>query len=150
MLPRTVFQGNSAKCWNTMPRSGPGPATGLPSTRIAAGFDRQKAADQIEQRRLAAAGRPEQRDEFAVGDLERDLVERQHLAPARRAVDVADAVDDDLGGCGHGGLKPRRWPLYVKRQGCCFGARTLPIMRDTQPTMLKEDTSVPKPCRIPP
>ena len=63
-----------------------------------AGLDRQEAADQIEQRRLAAAGGPEQRDEFAVADFERHLVERQHLAPARRTIDVADAVDDDLRG----------------------------------------------------
>ena len=28
----TVSQGNSAYCWKTMPRSGPGPSTGLPST----------------------------------------------------------------------------------------------------------------------
>ena len=88
-----------------MPRSGPGPATGLPSTADGAGLDRQKAADQIKQRRLAASGRPEQSDEFAVGHLERHLVERQHLASARRAIQVADAVDDDLRGCGHGGMK---------------------------------------------
>ena len=31
-LPSTVFQGNSANSWNTGPRSGPGPVTGLPST----------------------------------------------------------------------------------------------------------------------
>ena len=67
-----------------------------------AGFHREKAADQVEQCRLAAAGRAEQRDEFAILHLERHLVERQHFAPARRTIDVADAVDDDLGGPGHG------------------------------------------------
>ena len=70
-----------------------------------AGLDRQEAADQIKQRRLAAAGRPEQGDEFAVLHLERHLVERQHRAAARRAIEVADAVDDDLRGPGHGGMK---------------------------------------------
>ena len=34
MLSRTVFHGNSAKCWNTMPRSGPGAFTGSPLTVI--------------------------------------------------------------------------------------------------------------------
>ena len=29
----TVFQGNSEYCWNTMPRSGPGPVMSSPSTR---------------------------------------------------------------------------------------------------------------------
>ena len=33
-LPSTVFQGNSAKCWNTMPRSGPGSLMAVPRTRI--------------------------------------------------------------------------------------------------------------------
>ena len=79
-----------------------------------AGFDRQKAADQIEQRRLAATGRPEQGDKLAIGDLERHLVERQHLAPARRAIEVVDAVDDDLCGCGHGGRKRPNRPRSVK------------------------------------
>ena len=35
-----------------------------------ASFHRQKAADQVKQRRLAATGRPEQSDKFTVGDME--------------------------------------------------------------------------------
>ncbi len=31
-LAATVIQGNNAGCWNTTPRSGPGPRTGWPST----------------------------------------------------------------------------------------------------------------------
>ena len=61
-------------------------------------LDRQEAADQIKQRRLAAAGGPEQSDEFAVLNAERDVVERQNLAAARRSIEVADTVDDDLRG----------------------------------------------------
>src|SRR6201996_647654 len=34
MLPSAERQGSSAYCWKTMPRSSPGPATRLPSTRI--------------------------------------------------------------------------------------------------------------------
>ena len=30
-LPATVSQGNNAGCWNTTPRSGPGPVTACPS-----------------------------------------------------------------------------------------------------------------------
>jgi hypothetical protein len=41
MLARTVFHGNSAKCWNTMPRSGPA-ADRLAVDQDAAGFGRQK------------------------------------------------------------------------------------------------------------
>src|SRR5687768_9388320 len=32
MLPRTVSHGNTPYSWNITPRSGPGPATGLPSS----------------------------------------------------------------------------------------------------------------------
>jgi NitT/TauT family transport system ATP-binding protein len=60
-----------------------------------AGLDRQKSADEIEQGGFAAAGWPEQRDELAIGDLKRNLVEGQHFAPARRAIEMVDPVDDD-------------------------------------------------------
>ena len=68
------------------------------------GLHRQKAADKVEQRRLAATGWAEQRDKLAVGHLERNLIEGKHLAPARRAIQVVDAVDNDLR-CGHGDRK---------------------------------------------
>ncbi len=61
-----------------------------------AGLGRQEAADQIEQRRLAAAGRAEQREEFPASHIQRHILERQHRPPARRPVDVVDALDDDL------------------------------------------------------
>ncbi len=97
---------------------GSGPADRLAVHADGAGLDRQKAADQIEQSRFAAAGRPEQRDEFAIGHFERDLIERQHLAAARRTIDVIDAGNDDLGG--HGGMQPRQWGGAVKRlRGAC-------------------------------
>src|SRR3954471_6046350 len=49
-------------------------------------FYGQEAADQIEQRRFTAARRPEQRDEFAHADLERNILQSEHLAPARRPI----------------------------------------------------------------
>src|SRR6185503_20410134 len=60
------------------------------------GFDRQKSADEIEQGGFAAAGWPEERDELAIGDLKRNLVERQDIAPTRRMIEMIDTVDDDL------------------------------------------------------
>jgi hypothetical protein len=39
-----------------------------------------KARDHAQQRRLAAARRPEQREEFAVANLERDIAHRVHIA----------------------------------------------------------------------
>src|SRR5579884_1009922 len=84
--------------------------------RDAAGLDRQEAADEIEQRRLAAAGRTEQRDEFAVRNLERDLIERQHLASARRTIDVAHVLEEYLRGRGHDDVKPAQRCASVKRR----------------------------------
>ena len=42
----------------------------------------------LQHRRLAAAGRPDQHDELAVGDLEVDAVD--HLGPAEALDDVAE------------------------------------------------------------
>src|SRR5262245_9125321 len=42
MLPATVRQGKSANSWNTMPRSGPGPRTARPDTRISPASARTK------------------------------------------------------------------------------------------------------------
>ena len=92
---RTVFHGKSAKCWNTMPRSGPGRGHRRAFDADRALLDRQEAADQVEERRLAAARRPEQRDELALPDRERNVVQRQHVAAARRPVGVRHILDAD-------------------------------------------------------
>ncbi len=70
MLPRTVFQGNKREMLENDAAVGTGAGDPLAVDADSAGFDRQKAADQIEQRRLAASGRAEQRHKFAVGHLE--------------------------------------------------------------------------------
>src|SRR5690348_4737544 len=80
-------------------RSGAGDR--LPVDEDGASFYRQEAAKKIEQGRLAAPGRTEQRDKFAIADVERYLVECQNRAAARRPVHVADAFNDDLLRCGH-------------------------------------------------
>src|SRR5579883_2089198 len=84
-----------------------------------AGLDRQKAADQIEQCALAAAAWTEQRDELAVAHAERYLVERQDRAAARRPIDMADPVDDDLRRIRHDRvlLCRRRGPSTRRREG---------------------------------
>src|SRR5215472_1408724 len=61
-----------------------------------AGFRGEKAADEIEQRRLAAAGGSEQRDEFTHAHVERHVLEREHRPPARWAIAMAHACDGDL------------------------------------------------------
>ena len=62
----------------------------------AAGFDREKAADEIKQRGFSAARRAEQGEELAGAHLERDFAKREHGTPARRAVGMTHPVDDDL------------------------------------------------------
>ena len=53
---------------------------GLPKTASVAASRPVEVGDQAQQRRLAAAGRPDQRDELARGDLEVDAGERVDLA----------------------------------------------------------------------
>src|SRR6266508_3254229 len=61
-----------------------------------AGLRGEKAADEVEQRRLAAAGGAEQRDEFTPTHVERHVLEREHRPPARWTVAMAHACDGDL------------------------------------------------------
>ena len=56
--------------------------TSLPPMRDFAAADFFKPGDHAQRRRLAAAGRPDQRDEFAVGDFEIDAVHDLHVAVA--------------------------------------------------------------------
>ena len=76
-------------------------STGRPSSRTSPRGGRDEAGQDAEQRGLAAAARPDQREELAFGDVEVDAVERDH-ALARERVDVlvAEAPKGDLGGHG--------------------------------------------------
>ena len=99
-----------------MPRSGPGRRNRLALDMDAALLDRQEAAEQIEQRRLAAAGRTEQGQEFPRLDIDRNILERQHWPAARRAIEMMHIPDDDLR-LGHG-PQPLPWSrlLFVLRK----------------------------------
>jgi len=44
---------------------------------------RQQSRDAVERRRFAAAGRPEERNEFAAPNRDRQLIERRERLPAR-------------------------------------------------------------------
>ncbi len=67
-----------------------------------AGLGGKEAADEIEQRRLAATGRTQQGDELARVDAERDVFERAHSPSGGRTIEVAHAIDDDLRAVTHG------------------------------------------------
>src|SRR4051794_36146866 len=74
-----------------------------------AGFGGEEATNEIQQRRLAAAGRPQQRNEFAGTHIERDVLECEHRPPTGRSIEVAHACNDDLR-LHHGPLPPPRPP----------------------------------------
>ena len=60
--------------------------------RERAGVGAVEACEQAQQRALAAAGRPDQADEFAVVDRHVEMVERQHRLAGHRRIDFDDAV----------------------------------------------------------
>src|SRR5262249_42567311 len=62
----------------------------------------QKAGDEVEQRGLAAAGRPEQRYQLAATDQQRDVIERGNLA---ETFGYPVELDRDI----RAAVRPRRW-----------------------------------------
>ena len=65
-LPSTVFHGSSwSNSWNTIMRSEPGRSIGLPASLICPSTGCMNPGDRLEQRRLAAAGGPEQHEALA-------------------------------------------------------------------------------------
>ncbi len=74
----TVFHGSSwSNSWNTIMRSGPGSCTTSPLSRISPSTGLHVAAHRLQQRRLAAARRPEQDEAIRPEDLEIDPVGRR-------------------------------------------------------------------------
>ena len=98
-LSQTVRQGNSVGSWNTTTRDGIRSRDRSSSSRSAAGPRRFQARDQPQQGRLAAAGRPEQRDELARLDGEADVVEHRQRG-AVEVEGVADMLDIERGAGG--------------------------------------------------
>src|SRR5690606_14558439 len=75
---------------------GPGSLHHRPFDGDLSRFDRKKSAQQVEQRRLAATGGPEQRQELALSDTQRNVIDRKHRMAVRRTIHMAEALDDDL------------------------------------------------------
>src|SRR5882672_2143206 len=67
----------------------------------------QQAADALEQRRLAAAGRPDDADELALADREVDVADRARRALAR-AVRLAEVCDLEHAAGSHSGSAARQ------------------------------------------
>src|SRR5262245_59757547 len=57
-------------------------------------YRRQEAGDDIEQRRLAAAGWPDDADELGSADIQSDFLDARHFAP-RRVVDQRNVANFD-------------------------------------------------------
>ena len=78
---QTVSQGSSVACWNTTPTSADGPSMRVSASVNGAGVGAVEAGEQPQQRALAAAGRADQADEFAVAH--RHVETGRAPAPAR-------------------------------------------------------------------
>ena len=75
-----------------MPRSGPGPLTGLPSKQNLSGVRRGQASQQRHQRRFARAGIADDGHELARAHVQVDIA--QHLAlPRARAERLGDVLE---------------------------------------------------------
>src|SRR5438094_6678589 len=95
-----------------MPRSGPGPAISRPWTRIWPASAGDEAAEDVEQRALAAAARADHRDELAVGDRQAPDVE--HLdSPAVLGERLAQR-DDLESQTAHGQARRRSRPACTR------------------------------------
>src|SRR5206468_6785027 len=69
-----------------------------------------EAGEEIQQRRLAAAARPDDREELVVLDLKADPVEREEGLAFDRDVHLAHVADDDLGHRATAGTRAWRSP----------------------------------------
>ena len=105
MLVAMVWCGNSPTCWITYPmrrRSSTGSAwvTSSPSRKMRPARRLDQPVDHLQRRRLAAARRPDEHADLAVGDVERSA---RAPRPAVRVL-LADRVETDhrLGRCGGG------------------------------------------------
>jgi hypothetical protein len=116
---RTVFHGGSwSNSWNTTMRSGPA-RDGRPPAQ-AAGARRDEAADRLQQRRLAAARRPEQHEAVAAVHVEADVVRGAHDA-LRRRVFERDALARSSGALRHDLEREdvRSWPQLPDASAGC-------------------------------
>ena len=77
-------------------RPRPGHGRALDAHRAVA--RRHEAAHDVEKRRLAAAGRPEDRDELALGDIERNVAQRQMARAASGLECLRQPLDEDHSG----------------------------------------------------
>ena len=88
-LSRTLAHGISVGSWNTKPMGcRPSAFVGAMGNVHGACARRAEPRDQPQRGRLAAAGRPEQRDELAVADIEIERPERGHAV----VIDLGDAA----------------------------------------------------------
>src|SRR5262245_6466134 len=71
-------------------------ADGLPADQELAARRRLEARQQVQQRRLAAAARPHDREELVVLHLKADTVEREERLALAGDVHLALVADDDL------------------------------------------------------
>ncbi len=94
-LSMMLRQFSRSACWNTMPTSRPGlkGVTALPIVKRAA-VRLMQTRQHLEHRGLAAARRPDQRDEFSLRDIQSDVGDGKKILVAG-AVNLADVLQGD-------------------------------------------------------
>ena len=119
----TERQGNADSSWNTIPNAGCVPDTGSAIDGDAAFEVADQTADDVEERRLAAAGRPDDRHELALCDGERNAVDRQQrvFSGTKALDDVGDRQDRRRGGGARRGrlLRQGNADRHYWRGGIC-------------------------------
>ena len=112
-MSSTVRQGKSTGDWKTTPMSWRGPGDRrAPEPRVPA-RGRHEAREDLEERRLPAAGRADHGDEVALADVEADALERRDVAVAGR-VALREVSDGDRVHVADGRLASAgsRWPYW--------------------------------------
>ena len=124
MFWRRFRQGSRFASWKIIPISlGRGPVTGRPSSRMRPRVSAWRPGHRPEERRLAAAAGAEDADELALGNRDREVLERVN-GPALRRVDLRRVADADLLARRHG----RRAQNHPASSGSayCMNSTTAP------------------------
>ena len=98
MLCLTVSHGKTPYSWKITPRSGPGPATGLPSSSTFPLDGVTKPATHVHHRGFAAPRRADDRNELAFANLVGDILHHTHR-PGRRGELKRYGIEPDANGC---------------------------------------------------
>ncbi len=115
MFLSTFSQGKSAASWKTMPRSAPAPEMIRSATRTTPALGASRPATTLSSVDLPHPDGPDQADELAFGDFERDVAQRGSRPPAvaggKRLREASDFEERGHRAFRCGTSAPWRWQL---------------------------------------